>query len=293
MSSECSRGAGSLANTIGLALLSAMLAIALPAAAVSAEPAQEQAMSAPAAPPSEMQADMSYKEMAAMMGMDDAAAFSKVMLDQLELEADSDHTLFSWGGQAWYGSDYNKVWLKSEGSPNASDKTDARNELLWDRIVTRWWSVQTGVRYDFGQGPARGWAAAGIEGLAPYWFDLEATFYVGEEGRTAARLRAERDLLITQRLIVQPEFEANLYGTNRLGYLGSAARASRSLRDSSRTCALRRSDMAARLRRDRTVCERQWGSTRGSVVGCRSAHLVLMIGQDHREIQQCGTEQRQ
>lgn len=212
MSSECSRGAGSLANTIGLALLSAMLAIALPAAAVSAEPAQEQAMSAPAAPPSEMQADMSYKEMAAMMGMDDAAAFSKVMLDQLELEADSDHTLFSWDGQAWYGSDYNKVWLKSEGSPNASDKTDARNELLWDRIVTRWWSVQTGVRYDFGQGPARGWAAAGIEGLAPYWFDLEATFYVGEEGRTAARLRAERDLLITQRLIVQPEFEANLYG---------------------------------------------------------------------------------
>lgn len=212
MSSECSRGAGSLANTLGLALLSAMLALALPAAAVSAEPPQEQATSAPAVPPPEMRTDMSYKEMAAMMGMDDTAAFGKVMLDQLELEADSDHTLLSWDGQAWYGSDYNKVWLKSEGTPNASDKTDVRNELLWDRIVTRWWSVQTGVRYDLGQGPARGWAAAGIQGLAPYWFDLEATFYVGEEGRTAARLRAERDLLITQRLIVQPEFETNLYG---------------------------------------------------------------------------------
>jgi copper resistance protein B len=212
VSSERSRGAGSLANTIGLALLNAMLALALPVAAVGAEPPQEQATSAAAAPPPEMRANMSYKEMAAMMGMDDAATFGKVMLDQLELEADSDHTLFSWDGQAWYGSDYNKVWLKSEGSPNASDKTDARNELLWDRIVTRWWSVQTGVRYDLGQGPARGWAAAGIEGLAPYWFDLEATLYVGEEGRTAARLRAERDLPITQRLIVQPEFETNLYG---------------------------------------------------------------------------------
>jgi copper resistance protein B len=192
-----------------------MLAIALPAVALSAEPLQQQAGStatAPAAAPPEMQTDMSYKDMAAMMEMDDAATLGKVMLDQLELEADSDHTLLAWDGQAWYGSDYNKVWLKSEGSPDASDKTGARDELLWDRIVTRWWSVQTGVRYDLGQGPARGWAAAGIEGLAPYWFDLEATFYVGEEGRTAARLRAERDLLITQRLIVQSEFETDLYG---------------------------------------------------------------------------------
>ena len=215
MSSERSYGAGSLANTTRLALLSAMLAIALRAAALSAEPSQQQAgfaAAAPAAPSPEMPADMSYKEMAAMMEMDDAATFGKVMLDQLELEADSGHTLLAWDGQAWYGSDYNKVWLKSEGLPNDGDKTDARTELLWDRIVTRWWSVQAGVRYDLGQGPARGWAAAGIEGLAPYWFDLEATFYVGDEGRTAARLRAERDLLITQRLIVQSEFETDLYG---------------------------------------------------------------------------------
>ena len=70
-----------------------------------------------------MRTDMSYKEMAAMMGMDDTATFGKVMLDQLELEADSDHTLLSWDGQAWYGSDYNKVWLKSEGTPNAVSYT--------------------------------------------------------------------------------------------------------------------------------------------------------------------------
>jgi copper resistance protein B len=134
------------------------------------------------------------------------------MLDQLEMEGDSGHTTVAWDAQAWYGTDYDKVWFKSEGSPNPSDKTDSRNELLWEHVFARWWSVQTGARYDVGQGPARGWAAAGIQGLAPYWFDIEATLYVGDTGRTAARFRAEHDFLLTQRLVVQPELEFDLYG---------------------------------------------------------------------------------
>jgi copper resistance protein B len=157
-------------------------------------------------------ADMPYREMATLMAMDDAAAIGKAMLDQLEIEGDSGHTTVTWDAQAWYGSDYNKIWFKSEGSPDPSDKTDSRNELLWDHVFARWWSVQTGARYDLGQGPARGWAALGIQGLAPYWFDIEATLYAGDAGRTAVRFRAERDVLITQRLIAQPELEFDLYG---------------------------------------------------------------------------------
>lgn len=151
-------------------------------------------------------------EMTTLMEMDDAAAVGKVLIDQLEIEGDSDHTAAAWDAQAWYGGDYNKAWFKSEGSPIPSDKTDSRNELLWDHVFARWWSVQTGARYDLGQGPARGWAAAGIQGLAPYWFDVEATLYVGDEGRTAARFRAGQDFLLTQRVIVQPEVEFDLYG---------------------------------------------------------------------------------
>ncbi|EQD70574.1 Copper resistance B precursor, partial [mine drainage metagenome] len=74
------------------------------------------------------------------------------------------------------------------------------------------WDSTLGVRHDFGNGPGRNWAAFGVQGLAPYWFDIEATGYVGAGGRTAARFKAEYELLITQRLILQPEFEANLYG---------------------------------------------------------------------------------
>jgi len=74
-----------------------------------------------------------------------------------------------------------------------------------------------GGRQDFGAGPARTWAAIGVQGLAPYWFNTEATFYVGEQGRTAMRLKSEYELLFTQRLILQPEAEANLYGKSDPG----------------------------------------------------------------------------
>jgi copper resistance protein B len=181
------------------ALISATLLIVL----------QASCRSAPAA---EMTPAMSNGQMATLMAMDDAVSVGKVMLDQLELEGDAGRTNLAWDGQAWYGTDYNKIWFKSEGAPNPSDKAESRNELLWDRIIARWWNLQAGVRYDLGQGPSRGWAAAGLQGLAPYRFDIEATLYVADRGRTAARFRLERDVLITQRLILQPEFETDLYG---------------------------------------------------------------------------------
>ncbi len=59
--------------------------------------------------------------------------------------------------------------------------------------------------------PGRGWAALGIEGLAPYLFDVSATLYAGGGGRYAARLRGSYDLLLTQRLVLTPEAEMNLY----------------------------------------------------------------------------------
>jgi copper resistance protein B len=196
-------------NGARIALIGSVLTVAMQIPYSAAEPSLAQANSVPAAPMTGM-------------AMDDSVAVGKVMLDQLEQEAGSGNAILAWDGQAWYGADYNKLWLKSEGSPNPDDKTDARSELLWDHVIARWWSVQTGVRYDLVQGPARGWVAAGIQGLAPYWFDVEATLYLGDGGRTAARFRAEHDVLLTQRLIVQPEFEADLYGkTDAARQIGS------------------------------------------------------------------------
>jgi copper resistance protein B len=164
----------------------------------------------PPAPPQTHVHDMSYADMAEMMGMDDRAPFTKVMLDELEWR-DADESTFGWDAAAWYGGDVHKVWLATEGGREGGEG-HARIELLWDRVATRWWNTRAGVRLDTGEGPSRTWAAVGLAGLAPGFIELSASAYVGESGRTALRVQAEYDLLLTQRLVLQPEIEINAYG---------------------------------------------------------------------------------
>jgi copper resistance protein B len=147
--------------------------------------------------------------MAQTMQMDDEALIGKVWLDQLEWRSPDEA---AWQGEGWYGGDYNKAWLRSEGDADSGRTQDARAELFWDHVVARWWSLQVGAREDFSVGPARGWAALGVRGLAPQGFGVEATVYAGVAARTAARLKIDYELLFTQRLVLTPEFEMNVYG---------------------------------------------------------------------------------
>ena len=149
-----------------------------------------------------------------MKGMDmaDNAPLGMLLIDQLEYTNGKDTDGLSWEAEGWYGNDANKLWIRSEGDRSGGKLEDADLEAFWNHNVATFWSTQLGLRQDFGEGPARTWAAFGVQGLAPYWFELEATAYAGDAGRTAARLRAEYELLITQRLIFQPDFEVNLYG---------------------------------------------------------------------------------
>ena len=165
----------------------------------------------PPNPPQDEMRDMSNQDMVSMMQMDDAHPFGKVMLDQLEWRDARGGGAGAWDAEGWYGGDYDKLWVKTEGERVAGITRDASVDLLFDHVVGRWWEAQAGVRQDFGNGPARTWLALGLQGLAPDWLDVETTLYVGEEGRVAARLKADYDLLITQRLILQPYGEANFY----------------------------------------------------------------------------------
>jgi copper resistance protein B len=165
---------------------------------------------APAAPAKAMP-DMPYHDMAQMMTMNDAAQIGMVLVDRMEWRH-AGAASAAWEANLWYGGDYNKLWFKTEGWHVRDRTEDARAELLWDRTVARWWSLQLGAREDFGSGPSRTWAAVGMQGLAPQWFTLQGTLYAGDAGRTAARFQAQYELLFTQRLILQPELEVNLYG---------------------------------------------------------------------------------
>jgi copper resistance protein B len=187
----------------------------------------------PPDPPQHPMRDMSEEEMIELMGMDDTSKFLFVRADSFEWRDASERDAFAWDIQGWYGGDYTKLWVKSEGEARGGE-TESRNEVLVDRVIARWWSLQVGIRHDISEGPARTWLAFGTQGLAPYWFEVEATAYVGEDGRTALRLSAEYELLLTQRLVLQPEVEINAYGKtdedNLIGQGLSDAEASLRLR---------------------------------------------------------------
>jgi copper resistance protein B len=175
------------------------------------EPTESERRHIPPDPPQLVLHDMSNERMIELMQMEDNAPVGMALLDELEWHEIDENDAVHWDGRFWYGNDYDKAWLRSEGNRVAGEY-DGLAELFWDRIVTRWWHVQAGVRHDFGEGPSRTLAAFGVQGLAPYWFEVEATAYVGEGGRTAARFSAEYELLLTQRLILQPKVEFDLYG---------------------------------------------------------------------------------
>jgi copper resistance protein B len=150
--------------------------------------------------------------MAQSMDMNDAARLGMLWLDQLEWRTVDQPKAAAWQGEGWYGGDYNKAWVRTEGESYSGRSEAARAELFWDHVVARWWNLQVGGRQDFGAGPARSWAALGLRGRASQGFDVEATVYAGAASRTAARLKIQYELLFTQRLVLQPEMEMNLYG---------------------------------------------------------------------------------
>jgi copper resistance protein B len=147
--------------------------------------------------------------------MADEHLFASVLVDRLEWAHANGGNAAAYEAQAWFGNSYDKLVLKAEGEASRGKLHQARTELLWGHAVASYWDTQLGLRNDAGSGrPGRNWLAFGIQGLAPYWFELDATVYVGTSGRTALRLSAEYELLLTQRLILQPRIEANLYGKN-------------------------------------------------------------------------------
>lgn len=177
----------------------------------SNEPTESERAHVPPEPPQHFMGDMPKERMIELMQMEDDAPFGMVLLDQLEWREINDADAQVWEFDAWYGNDYNKIWFETEGERVDGDE-EGRVELMWDRIISPWWSLQTGVRQDFGEGPSRTWLDLGIQGLAPYFFEIDAALYIGEQGRTAVRFSGEYDVLITQRLILQPELEVRLFG---------------------------------------------------------------------------------
>lgn len=145
----------------------------------------------------------------------DKALYSFVFVEKLEAAPlDSDVPLELEG--LWrVGDSYDSVWLKIEAEADIpSREGEGEAQLLYSRILSAFFDVQVGVRADVGyeenDARARPQLVLGLEGLAPYFFELEPAIFVSLEGHLSARLEASYDLLITQRLVLTPDVEVNV-----------------------------------------------------------------------------------
>lgn len=136
----------------------------------------------------------------------DSGINSFVLFNRLEAW-DAEHgDAQAWEAQAWVGTDIDRVWVRSEGERVDGRLHSANAEVLYGRSVSAWWDVVAGVRRDF-QPDGRTWAAIGLQGLAPYMFETQATLYLGNGGHVEATIEVEYELLLTNRLILQPLVE--------------------------------------------------------------------------------------
>ncbi len=147
--------------------------------------------------------------------VDDNMIFGHVLFDQLEGRTNGLDNEFRWDGEGWVGTDMNRLWFKSEGFIEQGAMTDGDQEALYDRPITTFFDAQAGLRYDLDTNPGRLWGAIGLEGLAPYFFQFAPTFYFSDKGYFAGRIDASYDLLITNRLILQPQVEINAYSKSQ------------------------------------------------------------------------------
>lgn len=147
--------------------------------------------------------------------VEDRMRFNYVLFDRLEYSSGDSPDAFSWDMQGWYGGDRSKFWWKTEGTEQLSSRNQGEGEIqaLYSRLVAPFWDVQAGLRYDrtwrSGSDRDHVFLVLGLDGLAPYWFEVEPALFVSEKGKGSFRLTSTYDQLITQRLVLQPRLDLN------------------------------------------------------------------------------------
>lgn len=198
--------------------LAMMLALAAVLGGTGVAQAQEQSQDTAAAPlpPTDHAADAVFdpqamaRARAALVHENGGMAVSQVMIDQLEARGGGD---YAWEGKGWWGGDIDRLALESRGEgafAGRVERAEVQAGLL--HALDPWFNLRAGVRQDLGRGvlgtgQRRTHAALTIEGLAPYWFDVEASLFLSTRGELSGRAEASYDQRITQRVVVQPRVE--------------------------------------------------------------------------------------
>ncbi len=155
-------------------------------------------------------ADEMAASRAALKSENGGMVTSVVIIDRLEARITRGDEKYLWDAQGWYGGDLDKLWLKTEGEGSfAGPVESAEVQALWSHAIGPFFDLQAGARYDF-EPTGTAYGVLGVQGLAPYMFEVDAALFLSERGDLTARIEAEYDQKITQRLILQPRAEVEL-----------------------------------------------------------------------------------
>lgn len=146
----------------------------------------------------------------AQASMEDDPLVTMFLMDRFEV-LDNDENTRVWEGSFWIGYDINKLYIYSEGEATSDGLESSQNELVYSRAVAPFWDVQIGLAYDKNDDASKTWGEIAISGLAPYYFETRAALLVNGDGNIGLRLDAEYEALLTQKLILTPSLEADLY----------------------------------------------------------------------------------
>ncbi|MEO6715852.1 MAG: copper resistance protein B [Novosphingobium sp.] len=136
---------------------------------------------------------------------------STLKIDRLEYRAMDGRDGYAWEAEAWTGGDIDRFVLATNGEGEFGHKPETfEASALWRRAITPYFNLELGARHDFRPSPQRTYAVAGISGLAPYWIEVQGHLMISNKGDVHARIEAEHDMRLTQKLILQPAVEINI-----------------------------------------------------------------------------------
>ncbi|MEM7358240.1 MAG: copper resistance protein B [Pseudomonadota bacterium] len=134
---------------------------------------------------------------------------------EFEYLQDEGESVLEWDIDIWSGRDLSKFWIKSSGEYADSEFEDAKIELVYSHAISAYWDQQFGIRHDFRQdtGPdSRNWISYGYVGTAPYFIEIDARLFIGEESSSQILIELERELMITQEWVLTPEMDIVVNG---------------------------------------------------------------------------------
>ena len=185
-------------------------------------PSMEAAPAAPAAPPREPPAEAGttpLPDLAERSGwpspVTDSETYGYLLFDRVEYQGGDGPNALRWDVLGWRGGDVHRFWFKSEGRQTNPSSRGSEYEVqaLYGKLIAPFFDLQAGLRFDQrverDARPSRAYAVLGLQGLAPYRFDIEPALFLSQKGKLSGRFTGTYDILLSQQLILQPRLEAN------------------------------------------------------------------------------------